>query len=341
MGGMFGGGAKNAYFAATAAQQGAQQQAAANREAAIAGTEMSMVNQNTPFGNLSYQQTGTSSNGNPLYTATQTFDPVTQRAVDAQKRVDYKTNELAESQADRANSMLGSNADFSDGAVAAKVQGMINPRLSRRFDQEETKLRDSLINRGLREGSQGFKDAMLSFNEGKTDAYSTEALNNRQQALQEIALPRNQVLNEISSLLGTQQIGQPQFVSTPQTRVQPGDFQGAAAQSIAAMNGMQQQKNAALGGIGSLAGTLGGAFIGKYSDERVKEDMTKIGKTDDGQNLYAYRYLGGGPLQIGLSAQEVEKKKPEAVREDASGIKMVDYALALARKGHKGMRHAA
>ena len=44
----------------------AQAQGAANREAAIASGEINRVNQITPYGNLTYQQTGTSSNNNPL-----------------------------------------------------------------------------------------------------------------------------------------------------------------------------------------------------------------------------------------------------------------------------------
>jgi hypothetical protein len=218
---------------------------------------------------------------------------------------------------------------------------MINPRLMQRFGQDETKLKESLLNRGMREGSQGFNDAMLSFNQGKNDAFSQEALSNRQQALQEIPLARNQVLNEINALNGSQQITGPSFVSTPRANVQPADYQGAANASIAAMNGMQQQKNANMGAIAGLIGggiqAAGSAY--RLSDENAKGPMTKIGKTDDGQKIYAYQYLGGGPMQIGLKAQEVEKEKPEAVMTGEDGLKRVNYALALARKG--GQRRAA
>lgn len=65
------------------------------------------------------------------------------------------------------------------------------------------------------------------------------------------------------------------------------------------------------------------------SDVRLKDDIKPIGKTNDGQNLYSYRYKGSAVPQIGLMAQEVERRNPDAVATHPSGFKMVDYALAL------------
>ena len=67
------------------------------------------------------------------------------------------------------------------------------------------------------------------------------------------------------------------------------------------------------------------------SDRRVKTDIKKVGKTDDGQQIYSYRYKSGGPIQMGLMADEVKKKKPEAVSE-VDGVKTVNYGIALGRK---------
>lgn len=73
-----------------------------------------------------------------------------------------------------------------------------------------------------------------------------------------------------------------------------------------------------------------------FSDERLKEDVHTIGKTFGGQNVVAFRYKGDPTTRIGLIAQDVEKRHPEAVREVA-GFKAVDYDKATeadARKGH-------
>lgn len=256
MGKMFSGGSKDIQAQTMAAQQAAQQQQAANRDTAIAGTEMSMVNQVGPYGSLAYRQTGTSANGNPLWTATQSFDPVTQRTLDAEKLLDLKTNRLAVSQADRAARLLSSNADLSDAAIRAKTDLMINPRLGDRFGKDEASLRSSLMARGLREGSEAFNDEMLSFRQGVNDAYTQEGLANRQQAIQELLLPRNQVLNEIASLGSMQQIAGPQFVSTPQTNVQAANFQSVGDATIQAMRQADQRKQAAYGGIFGLVGNM-------------------------------------------------------------------------------------
>ena len=84
-------------------------------------------------------------------------------------------------------------------------------------------------------------------------------------------------------------------------------------------------------GTGALSGqttttTQPGGF---FSDERLKEDVRPIGKTNDGQTIYSYRYKGDHRTQMGLLAGEVEKKHPDAVGL-AGGYKTVDYAKATA-----------
>jgi hypothetical protein len=86
------------------------------------------------------------------------------------------------------------------------------------------------------------------------------------------------------------------------------------------------------GGLGSALGLIGG-IAGRAmfaSDEGVKEAITPVGKLDDGQTVYKYRYKGDDRTQIGLIAQEVEREHPEAVAE-VGGIKMVDYDKATRR----------
>src|SRR6202012_1329076 len=50
-----------------------------------------------------------------------------------------------------------------------------------------------------------------------------------------------------------------------------------------------------------------------FSDERLKEDIEPIGELYDGQKVIKYRYKGDKQTHVGLSAQDVEKKHPEAV----------------------------
>lgn len=84
-----------------------------------------------------------------------------------------------------------------------------------------------------------------------------------------------------------------------------------------------------IGGALSLAAAL------PWSDERVKEDVKRIGETYDGQPMYSFRYKGDPITHVGLMAQEVEKQTPDAVVE-MDGIKRVDYAAATKDASERG-----
>lgn len=104
-------------------------------------------------------------------------------------------------------------------------------------------------------------------------------------------------------------------------------------------------------GTGALSGsttttTQPGSF---FSDRRLKEDIKRIGKTDDGMPIYSFKYRGDDAEQthIGFMADEVEKVKPEAVGLHPSGYKTVDYAKATensmgggVKPGHAGQGFA-
>ena len=90
----------------------------------------------------------------------------------------------------------------------------------------------------------------------------------------------------------------------------------------------------ALSGNTTTSNTTGGG--GFFSDERLKENIEQVGKTNDGQNIYRYNYRGDPRSQIGLIAQEVARDHPEAVgRKD--GYLTVDYRDATddAVRSHK------
>ena len=68
-----------------------------------------------------------------------------------------------------------------------------------------------------------------------------------------------------------------------------------------------------------------------YADGGAPQDRSQpdvVGKTFDDQNIYAYRYKDGSPAQLGLMADEVQRRHPEAVGYAPTGDRMVDYAAA-------------
>lgn len=63
------------------------------------------------------------------------------------------------------------------------------------------------------------------------------------------------------------------------------------------------------------------------SDARAKENIRPVGETYDGLTTYTYNYKGDNTPQMGVMAQEVEAKKPEALGPTINGFKTVRYGL--------------
>ena len=91
--------------------------------------------------------------------------------------------------------------------------------------------------------------------------------------------------------------------------------------------------NASAAGLGSAIGT--GAALWMKSDIRVKQDISPIGKLDNGLTLYKFQYKpelrdeAGHGFRIGVMAHEVEQIRPDAVRTHSDGYKMVDYGKVM------------
>lgn len=97
-----------------------------------------------------------------------------------------------------------------------------------------------------------------------------------------------------------------------------------------------------LANIGMGTGALSGSTtttqqpVSFFSDRRLKHDIKRIGKTDEGMPIYTFKYKGDDSEQthVGFMADEVEKRHPDAVGVDpASGYKTVDYERATKAEG--------
>lgn len=145
----------------------------------------------------------------------------------------------------------------------------------------------------------------------------------RQQGLQERAYIQNQPINQFNSLMSSGQIGMPEGIAYTPSQVGQTDVIGANALKAqydqANANRAAQSQSGLMGGLFSL----GSAAI-MASDIHVKDVIGKVGKLASGIGLYAYRYLAGGPVVVGVIAQEVALSKPEAVV-DMGGYLGVDY----------------
>lgn len=101
-------------------------------------------------------------------------------------------------------------------------------------------------------------------------------------------------------------------------------------------NAQSAAKGQAMSGLGSLAGSLGGAAIMASSDKRLKDNITQIGTVGE-LNLYiwtwndeAVRIGANHAPAIGVIAQEVQELYPDAVGEIQEGYLGVDYNKVIA-----------
>lgn len=80
-----------------------------------------------------------------------------------------------------------------------------------------------------------------------------------------------------------------------------------------------------VGGVGAgILPTLGGLGGLMLSDRRLKKDIKAMGKLDNGLTVYSFRYKMGGPVTMGVMADEVKKVIPEAVQ-TVGGVDFVNY----------------
>jgi hypothetical protein len=167
---------------------------------------------------------------------------------------------------------------------------------------------------------------MQRMTNANTDQNNQLALNGRQQGFSEALATRNQPINEITALLSGSQVSNPATMSgaTPQAQVGGVDYTGLVNNNY---NQQVASSNALMGGLFGLAGT-GATAAMKFSDRRLKTDIKRVGRLDNGLTVFSYRYKAGGPPEIGLMSDDVRRQNPSAVAVAPNGYDMVDYARA-------------
>lgn len=306
--------------AATAAAQGQ-----INKQTAIAQSELNNVNQNTPYGSISYSQTGTAADGTPQYTATTSLSPDMQGLVNSNIQNATGASSLYNTLLGNAQSTLSKPLDLSWGATEANLDALNRNTLDPQWQQQSDQLQQQLYNRGVVPGSEAYDNAMRDFNQQKSDAYNNMYLQGHQTAVNDLTTQYNSPLNALSALQSGSQVSQPgvgQTAQTAQTGIQPANYAGLVQQDY---QNQLQSSNAAMGGLFGLGGTLLGGLL-KTSDRRLKRDIQEVGRLANGLGLYVWRYLSSDALEWGHMADEVEKVAPWAVARDGAGFLMVDYA---------------
>jgi hypothetical protein len=324
--------------------QTALAQAKMNQSAAGMGQLMSMVNQAGPDGSLTYSQDGYRDFVDPFtgrvsripgYTATTTLSDAQRGIKDNQDAAQFNMADLLRTLTGKFKGTLDQPFSLDNEDTENSIVDRYGRRLNEHQGRDRESMEADMLARGIRPGSAAYDTFKRNQGEKENDAWNQIYINARDQAVNEKLTERNQPYQEFAALLNGSQIDQPQFGSTPGANVANTDYAGLVNQNyqnqLAAQQAKQSSFDKMLGGMFGVAGAAAGnpalAPL-MFSDRRLKTDISKVGKTNDGQNIYSYKYKRGSPMHLGLMAQEVEKRTPEAVI-DVGGFKAVDYRKAL------------
>ncbi len=106
-------------------------------------------------------------------------------------------------------------------------------------------------------------------------------------------------------------------------RAQAEEVEGAAeARAVAEVEAQVAEAQAAAEVLEAVAAARAG---GGWSDRRLKRNVRRVGSTSEGFGLYSFQYIWGGPDLIGVMAQEIVNKRPDAVVVGEGGYLYVDY----------------
>lgn len=307
--------------AKTAAAQGQWNSFTAQQQQA-----MNMTGQNSPWGSLAYNQSGSQTiidpNGKPvevpMYTANTTLSAPQQAIYDQTQAADLNLAKTANQQSSKIGSMLNDPFKFSNQSAEKWAYDLAQTRIAPQQEQARKALDTQLLNRGIRPGSDAYDQEMMRLTNANTDQNNQLALQGRGQAFAEQLATRNQPLNEIIGLTSGTQIQNPNatFAQTPQSQVAGVDYSGLVNQKFQAETNAYNAKTGALGGLfGGLMSAL------PFSDARLKENIFRVGTTNSGTPIYTYNYIGDPVVYMGVLAQEV----PDARVMDENGYYRVDY----------------
>lgn len=261
----------------TSSLPGAPDYKAAAEATAAAGR----VNQVNPYGSMSYAQTGTDAQGNPIYTQTTTLSPAQQQLLDQQNKtslglggsIDQSLGYVSKALANPFDTSVLPAQQINPGQTA---QDAIMARLNPQFDRRQAALETQLANQGIARGTEAWNAAQTDLNNARNDASTQAALQGinlgqqaRQQALQEQSFLRQEPINTLNSLRTGATVNNPQFGSTPGGA----NYSNAAQQqynaNLGAYNANQMQKTSTNNGLFGL----GSAFLGSTAGSNMLNNL--------------------------------------------------------------------
>jgi hypothetical protein len=215
---------------------GANQTAANNLKMAQAALAANRVSQETPYGSLKYTQTGTDSQGNPMWTATQGTNDQTQGLINTS---------LSNLQSSLNNPMYGINPGEN---MTDSIMRRLGPQIAMQTKQFDAKM----ANQGIPVGSEAYNNAKREFDQQQNDLMTSAVISGTNTGLQAQQLQNAQAAN-------VKNLATPNYVNAPQQATTAGaDIMGAMGltnqSEQANANAANARSNAMMSGLFSLGG---------------------------------------------------------------------------------------
>jgi hypothetical protein len=261
----------------------AQATAQGNLDAARAAASANRVNQVTPYGSLTYAETGADKYGNPTWTATTSLDPTQQRLLNLQNQASIGMGELSNQGLGYVRNMIGQpfstsslpqlssqlNApqfnqlgqaeamqragsteqlqrDLENQGMAGwdRATGLVMQRLQPQLERQQRSLDAQLANQGISRGSRAYSQAQQDLGQRQNDLLNQAALSGQQ--VQQ---------NLFGQALQAGQFGNQAMTQQQQNQLANLGFSNTAAQQDFANRQAQLQMNNALAqqGFGNQA----------------------------------------------------------------------------------------
>ena len=267
------------------ASQVSADQTKSNVNTAVANKYLNSTNQITPYGNLTYAQTGTQDVGGqnvPQFTATQTLSPEQQAIYDKTTGLQTSALDLGQQQVGAVTDALKTPFDVSKAyalptdqtAFRDQAYGDLMSRFNTDYGNTQSQLDTKLRNQGLQPGTKAYDDQMMQLARTKTDAGQQAYIQagnlagqNLSQAqtlhnsnLSDQQLQQSQPVQMLSTLMGQGgQVTQPTYAPQNNATIANTDISGNALAryqgQMANYNQNLQSQNSMMGGLFGLGGS--------------------------------------------------------------------------------------
>jgi hypothetical protein len=251
-------------IAKTTEQANTQNLANANQQVSF-----NRVNQTDAMGNtLNYTRTGTNPDGTPMYSAQQSLGETGQQYAQG-------LSGLGQQYMQRAGQGVENSSD-----ALNRAYGMATSFSAPRMERERAQMQTQLTNQGLDPSSEAYRNRMMDVSEQQSNAQNTLAAQLQGQMFNQGLQGRQQSMNELNpGMQFANQALSPGYVNAPNVNVGNVDVGGLAAANQAGQwqsyNTQMAQKNAMLGGLAGIGGSLlmapitGGGSLGGMIGSKI------------------------------------------------------------------------